>query len=125
MKIGVVKTIQEEDLKKTGEIPAWVSLLLAPLNQFIEQIGRALQGNLTFEDNFLCRVRRIKCVDNVEQLVNPQAGTLRVYGVLPLSAGGLSIAEFKWVQKTDGTIGVTFQFTGGTEATCELLILLR
>lgn len=124
MKLGVVKTIQKEELSKFGELPGWVDPLLTTLNSFIEQVGKAVQGNLTFDDNFLSRTKRLKFQDGVELPINADAGNLRVFGVIPVSSE-LSIDGFKWATKNDGKIGVTFEFSGGTESMCELLILLR
>lgn len=125
MKLAVIKTIKKEDLSKAGEVPEWGNALIEALNPFIETVGQALQGNLDFENNFQSRQKKLKFKSGVESSLNPDSGKLRVAGVIPLSAGGLNVSGFKWVQKTDGNIGVTFTFAGGGEATCELLLLLR
>lgn len=124
MKLGVVKTIQKEELSKYGDLPGWVDPLLTTLNSFIEQVGKAVQGNLTFDDNFLSKSKRLKFQHGVELTINPESGNLRAFGVLPVSSD-LKIDAFGWVMKNDGKVGVTFEFIGGTESNCELLILLR
>lgn len=131
MKLGTIKRISREDLAKAGgELPKWIDAMLDPLNQAIEKFGIALGGQLTFADNVLCKKVKIKFTHGVEQLVNPFPTGVRqltVEGVLPISTGDKTLDKFKWVSKTDGSIGVTFQFDGGTsttEATCTLIILL-
>ena len=140
MKLGLLKTIAKSELAKGGgEIPKWVDAFLGPLNSFIERVGIALQGRLTFEDNFLCKVTALEFTHATELLVNPSidgGGALRVTGVLPLSAGGLAIDKFKWTQKDTGSVGITLSFENGvdpasatptvpaTKATCRILILL-
>lgn len=131
MKLGVLKRISKGDLQKAGgEIPRWLDAMLSPLNTFIEKVGITLQGKLTFDDNFLCKVTYLEFTHGVEQLINPKissAPNARVVGVIYVSAGGLTVDKFKWVQKETGNIGVTFSFDGGTAATkawCRLYILL-
>lgn len=124
MKLGVVKTIQKEELSKFGELPGWVDPLLTALNSFIEQTGKALQGNLTFADNFLTRGKQLRFQSGAEQVLNPEAGNLRVYGVIPLSSE-LKVEGFGWQHRGEGKIAVTFDFTGGGQSICEILILLR
>jgi len=123
MKLGVLKTIQREELSKFEALPKWVDPFLQVLNQFIGAVGLALKGNLTFADNFLCKEKKLSFTHDVEQEVNPET-KLKVTGVLPIYAGGLMVTGFQWVYKTNGNIGVKFQFTGGTEATCTVIILL-
>lgn len=132
MKLGTIKRISRDDLNKAGgeELPKWIDAFLDPLNQAIERFALALSGGITFEDNFLCKRVKIKFTHGVEQLVNPfpqGSRNLSVIGVLPISCGNESLDKFKWVSKTDGSIGVTFQFDGGlsdTEAVCSIIILL-
>lgn len=127
MKLGIIKTINLEEISKASKepLPEWVKPMLESINQFIEQAGKALQGNLTFQDNFLSRQKKLTFSDSVEKVLNPEAGpNLRVMGVIPLSSE-LFVDGFAWSHKSDGSIGVTFNFTGGTDAVCEVLILLR
>lgn len=131
MKLGVVKRIGRDELQKAGgEIPAWVDVFLNSINSFIEKVGLALQGKLTFEDNFFCKSIYLDFTHGVEQLINPavaNAINARVIGVLPLDASGQGVDSFKWVRKDDGNIGVTYSFAGGsssTKAKCRLIILL-
>jgi hypothetical protein len=128
MKLGILKRIPKENLQQAGDLPKWIDVLLDPLNSFIESIGNALQGRLTFEDNFLCKVDTQTYTAGVELLINPyreNQSNLRVKGVIPLYANGSIIDTFGWVRKQKGNIGVTFSFAGGvTAASCTILILL-
>lgn len=123
MKLGIIKTIQREELSKYGELPSWINSFLQTLNQFINGVGSALKGNLTFEDNFLCKVKTLTFSHGVEQEINPDT-RLKVVGVLPTYCSGLVIDKFGWTQKSDGPIGVTFYFNSGTSAKCTVIILL-
>lgn len=129
MKLGVLKRISKEDLSKADkDLPKFIDALLSPLNEFIEKIGQALQGRLTFEDNFLCKIVSIELTSGVEKNINPFGDgqkNLRVRGVLFVSATGLQIASYGWVQNADGTIGVTVTFVSGTSSVCEMIILLK
>jgi hypothetical protein len=131
MKLGTIKRISRDDLAKSGEaLPKWLDLFLDPLNQAIEKFGIALTGALTFEDNILSKRVKLTFTHAVEQAVNPfPIGTrkLSVVGVFPVGASDQSIDAFKWTSKQDGSIGVTFQFVGGsssTQAVCTIIILL-
>lgn len=122
MKLGIVKRISKEDLK-AGDLPAWIDPFLASINQFISSVGTALQGRLTFTDNVQSNIFVKKFSSGTELEINPQAGRLRVIGVVPLYSGGKSVDEFNWDYKTTGNIGVTFVFNGGGTANCRILVL--
>ena len=111
MKIGVVKTIVKEEITRLGESPPWIDALLGPLNQFITAVGTALKGNLTFADNFLCVSKTLKFTHDVEQEINPNT-KLRVTGMIYTNTSGLGVDVFKWQQKSNGNVGVTFSFSG-------------
>lgn len=123
MKLGILKTIQREDLSRYGELPDWINAFLQALNQFMTSVGGALKGNLTFQDNFLCKVRTLTFSHGVEQKINPES-KLKVTGVFPVYASGNVVDKFGWAYKTDGTIGVTFYFNSSTDAECTVIILL-
>lgn len=124
MKLGIVKMIQRDELSRFEALPAWVNPLLQVLNQFILNVGSALKGNLTFQDNFLCTVKQLDFKDATEKEINPES-KFRVVGVLPLDSGGEGIDIFKWRQLQNGNIGVTFTFvTAAATKPCRILILL-
>lgn len=128
MKLGVVKRIDKADLAKGGgEIPKWIDALLDPLNQFIEKVGLALQNRLSLVDNFLGKEFSAEFTDSEELEINPypdSSRTSRVRGVIPLTTGEVYVTAWKWTQKSNGNIGVTFQFSGATSATVRIQILL-
>lgn len=128
MKLGLLKRISKEQLQKMGEVPKWIDALLEPINEFIEKVGSAVQGKLTFRDNFLGKVVEIEITSNTEIEINPfnvGQSTLRVTGVLVLSSGSLLVRDFGWTQKSNGNVGVTVVFASGTSAKCRLQILLE
>lgn len=128
MKLAIIKTIGKESLAKTGEkLPQWLDLLLIPLNQFIQNVGSALKGNLDFENNFRCVTKSVKLTHGVQMEINPNPTSvrLRVSGVACFNAGGLIIESFGWKFLDSGNIGVTINFASGTEAECKLIIFLE
>jgi hypothetical protein len=117
MILGTITRILKEDLAKGGaEVPAWVDSLIGPLNQFITGATQALRNNLTFRDNFDCKELTVKVTHGVEILVNPQSNR-KVRGMLPLDASGEIIDKHGFSRKSDGQIGVTFYFDGGSSST--------
>ena len=128
MKLGLIKRIDKGDLAKGGgEIPGWIDGLMDPLNQFIEKVGLALQNRLSFVDNFLGKEFEAEFTDSTELEINPfpdSRGSLRVRGVIPLTTGQQYVTAWKWTQKSNGNIGVTFKFDGATSATIRIQILL-
>lgn len=128
MKLGIVKTIGKEALSKTSEkLPLWLDQLLQPLNQFIQIVGTALNGNLDFQNNFRCVVKSIALTHAVELEINPNPSTarLRVSGVACFHANGLIIDKFGWRFLDNGNIGVTIYFATGTSSECKLIIFLE
>lgn len=119
-KLGAVKRISKEDLG-SADIPGFVDPLLDSLNVFISSVTSALQGRLTFSDNFLSTVKSLKFTSGVEQKVSTNS-RFRASGVVPIYSTK-PISSFYWEQKEDGSIGITFTFTGGGDATCRILIL--
>lgn len=127
MKLGVVKRILKDDLAKSGDVPAWVDVLLQPLNEFIEKVGLALQNRLTFADNFLSKKVTQTFTSGTELVINPQLTgniNLKVSGVLLLDASGATVDKFKWARKQNGNIGVTVTFSDVTSAACTIYVLL-
>ena len=122
MKLGLIRRISKEDLG--SDAPEWIDKMLEPLNQFISQVGTALQNRLTFENNFSANILDKKITSGVELEINPQADRLRVRGVVPLYADGVVIDKFGWNYKSSGNIGVNCTFDGGGSKTVRLLILL-
>jgi len=128
MKLGLLKRIPKEQLAKAGKLPDWIDALLAPLNEFIEKVGIALQGKLTFDDNFLCKPVFQSFDSGVEKEINPYnegQQTLSVDGVILLSSGTKRVSEFGWYRKTNRNIAVTIAFAGGGSADCKILVLLK
>lgn len=122
MKLGVIRKIQKDSLR--GELPGWLDSFLEPLNDFIEKVGVALQGKLTFADNFSCKIHNQKMVSGVEYIIATGNAQLRPSGVLILSPGGRTVDSWKWEHGASGTIKFTINYTGATDAECSILILL-
>ena len=56
MKLPNIKKILREDLKGAE---AWVSGLIDPLNNFMEQVYQALNKNITFSENIAANIREL------------------------------------------------------------------
>lgn len=124
MKLGTIKQIVKEELSRFEKLPAWVDPLLQTLNNFIVNTAQALNGRLTFKDNFLCAQKSMKLTHGVEAQINP--GTrFKVMGAACFSAGGLVVDKFGWRQLSNGNIGVTIYFDTGTTATCTVVIFFE
>jgi len=130
MKLSLKRILKEELARTKETVPKYMDSVLRVINTTIEQVGIALSNRLTFEDNFNCTVVTREFTHGVELEINPTAGkqgNLRVTGVSLLSGGDLIIDKFGWNQKSNGNIGVTIYFDGGsgsTIANCKVLILL-
>ena len=123
MKLGVIKKILREDLARAGEIPAWVDPLLLTLNQFIDSVVTALQGRLSFSDNFSCKIVSQTFTSGALLSLNPQS-RLKVLGALPVFFGGKTLTKFKIALNTNGNADVTLTFDEGGSAPCYLILLL-
>ena len=124
MKLGIIKTIIREDLARIEKLPAWVDSFLQTLNQFISNVGTAINGNLDFRNNFLCKVKTMSLTHGVEQEVNPENPKLRVIGVACFNANGKIVDKFGWRFLNNGNIGVTIYFDSSATSNCELIIFL-
>ncbi len=128
MKLGLIKRISKEDMAAKGEIPGWVDPMLDVLNDFIEKTAKALNSNLSFADNFLCREHTQDFASGTAYDVNPAIdgrAKLRVYGVLLLDANGAEVDKLKWQKLANGNVSVTLTFTAATTNKCTILLLLR
>ena len=127
MKLPIIKRISKEDLK-SADLPAWIDPLLTALNAFITPVTTALQGKLTFQDNFLANVISKTFTSATKLTINPRLSVdqsrLSITGVVPLYASGKIIDEFGWERNSDGSIAVTVNFNGGGSAAVTLLVLL-
>lgn len=129
MKLGGIKRISKEDLaKKDKNLPEWIDSLLEQLNPFIEQVTVALNGNLTFEDNFQAKVVEQEFTHAAELIVSPKLDGrtgLRAYGIIPISTSGEALDSLQWRLLDNGNVGITFGFGSSVTAKCKVLILLR
>lgn len=124
MKVGTIKKILKEDLAKFGKLEAWVEPFISTLNGFIEPVVRTLSNNLTFADNFACKVIEQKFTSGTAAEVSVPAGR-RVYGILPVEALNKEITSYKFTRKVNGNISITLTWTGGGDAVCRVVILLE
>ena len=129
MKFSQFKRILKEDLAKAGDaLPKWIDALIEPVNLLIEQAAKALQNQLTFEDNFKSKEVTLNFTDNVALEINPTtsfAPTSRAFGILLLNSYGEAVTSLVWSNLNNGNVSVTINFTSATDGKCVLLILLR
>lgn len=124
MKLGIIKNIVREELARFEKLPSWMDSFLQTMNQFISNVGTALNGNLDFANNFRCTVKVISLTHGVEQEINPQNPKLRVVGVACFNANSKIIDKFGWRQLTNGNIGVTIYFDTSATSDCEIIMFL-
>jgi hypothetical protein len=124
MKLPVLRRIDRQELSSKEALPSWVDPLLNVLNQFIEPVARALQKNLTFEDNFYSFQNVYELTHGVSLAVNPGLKT-RVRGVLLLDSSGVMTSGFAWAYNANGSVAVTVNYTDGigTSAACRILFI--
>lgn len=133
MKIPVIRKVLKDDLARAGgEIPAWMDGFLYTLNQFIETVGSALQGRLTFADNVASKRITLTFEHAVSQDVAIDAGQT-ISGVIPVlctnstdtTANANIVSGVKVTLKGNGVVGIQVNFAGGAgvKATVTLLIL--
>jgi hypothetical protein len=121
MKLPLIKQISKEDLQ-SSDLPGWLDQFLVMLNQFITPVTQALQGKLTLSDNFQGIQIETDFTSGTALNVNPKAGRLRPIGVIPLYSAGAIVTGFGWNYNSDGTIAVTFTFSGGGTYKCRLFV---
>lgn len=134
MKIPVIRKVLKDDLARAGgEIPAWLDGFLYTLNQFIETVGSALQGRLTFADNVASKAVTLTFTHGVSQDVAVDQSQ-KVTGVLPVlvtqstdtaTATANIISGIRVTLKGNGVISIMVNFAGGAgvKASVSLLIL--
>jgi len=131
MKLNNVKRVTKEDISKAAKgdkVPEWIDALLDPINSFIEQATNALNGGLTFKDNFLCKEHTQNFEGGVAYKINPAIdgkSKLAVSGVLAMDTNGAEVDAFLWEKLNDGNVQVTFTFSNAVTKKCTILLLLR
>ena len=123
MKIGVISKVRKEDLAKGGEkLPAWLNSFLSPVNQFIDQVGLALKGRLTIEENIAAKYIDQKMTSGI--LLTLSTNDRRVVkGVWPVYAEGKQITGWQFDYRDTGRIDFTITFNGGGTTDVRLLVL--
>lgn len=134
MKIPVIRKVLKDDLARAGgDLPAWMDGFLYTLNQFIETVGSALQGRLTFADNVASKAVTLTFTHGVSQDVAVDQSQ-KVTGVLPVlvtqstdtaTATANIISGIRVTLKGNGVISIMVNFAGGAgvKASVSLLIL--
>lgn len=128
MKLGLIKRISKEDMAMKGEVPKWMDPMLDTLNNFIDKVSTALNGNLSFGDNFLCKEFSQQFTSGTAYEINPAIdgrAQTTCYAVVPLDTNGATIDKFLWEKLASGKIRVTFTFSAATTNKCTILILAR
>lgn len=84
-----------------GKIETFVDYV----NQQFDQLTRALQNQLSFADNFKCKVVTLRAYNNKELSLNETAQQ-----IIPLAVLGDSIRQFSATVSNSGTQKITFKF---------------
>jgi hypothetical protein len=132
MRLGVIKRLTREDLGSAKDVPAWVTPLLESINQFIDPVGTALQGKLSFGDNMFSSVVSQTFTHGVALPMTPPRN-FRVVGVLPVApAANYLVSAWGFQTNSNGTISITLRFqnqsdgstvTAGTQVKTTVLLI--
>lgn len=122
MKIPIIRKIRKEDLG--ADIPQWVEKMLSPLNQFIEQVGVAVTGRLSFGDNIASKLIDISLTHNLPIEVNVN-DRRQVLGVVPIFCQSDTITGLSFSQLSNGNISVRVLFAGAglLPIPCRILVI--
>lgn len=119
MRLGTLRKILIEDLKKAGDdVDKKFSIILDLINQFIDNVAAGFQNALNLTENISGKVVTVTNTHNVALDINPGVIVSRVLGVIILNPGGQAIDSFKWIKNSDGsTLEVTVTYVSGTSTT--------
>lgn len=109
MKLSNVRRIAKEEI---SEAPDWIDKLLTPLNQSIEQLTKAVSGQLSYGDNLFCSIQTNKFTHGVELITkNPLPSGVKPIGIHVFSSDGdVGIDGYRLSYKATGEVGVTVFF---------------
>lgn len=127
MKIPVVEQILKDDLARSGEtLPGWIDQFLYVINNFIQTVGQALQGNLDFANNFYGAEISYKLVHSVAQVYTPPVGK-QIKGITLIDTGGQVVTGFGFTRLNSGSASITalFQAAGKTASTCLMQVQFK
>lgn len=89
-----------------------------------ENVIRALQNNLTFGDNFNCKVATLSLKNDTEQVVN--TGGKRPLGILPLQAVSATtgVDSLIWYVNNSGQTVIRVNFVGSPTTATDLVVVI-
>lgn len=123
MKLPVIRKIRKEDLG--ADVPGWVDRMLSPMNQFIEQVGVAITGRLTFEENMSGKIINQSFTHNVALEISLQ-DSRDPLGIMPIYSQGQNISAYGWERLDNGNISITLQFASGSgTASSRVLVIYK
>jgi len=124
MKISAISLISKEDMARAGDDPKKLAdAVAAPVNKFIDEVGRALKGNLTLHENILGFEVERTVVTGVPFQVTPP-NQLRVRGLVVIDTGGKTVSGYKLERgQSSVTVTLTFAEGGATQATVRIQFL--
>jgi hypothetical protein len=132
MKVSLIRRILREDLNTKEALPDWVDSLLKYVNQNMEVLGKALQGNITFADNYSCKITTLTFTHNTEIIVGVDT-TRKVVGLIPVLSTSSSdssttsanvITGYRITPKGNGTAGVTINFQGAGSVSASVTVII-
>ncbi len=88
-----------------SEILGKIETFVDYVNQQFDQLTRALQNQLSFPENFKCKVLSIQAYNNKELSLNETAQQ-----IVPLACMGDSIRQYSATVSNTGTQKITFKF---------------
>lgn len=139
MKLNITRVLKDELARLGDPLPAWIDTFLFVINQFIDNVGKCLKGQVTFADNISCKIMKVTLQHNVEYIVNPSSvgkNVTSILGVIPVLMLNSTAAQATDVNrnvvtgfgsnlKSNNNIGIVAQFSeGGTTSAMVTFIIL-
>lgn len=123
MKISISRLLETSKFLATEPGQA-LSDFIQYVAELAENVIRALQNNLTFADNFNCKVTTLSLKHNVEQVVNTNAK--RPMGILPMQAvsSTTGVDSLIWYVNNSGQVVIKVGFVGAPTTTVDLVVAI-
>lgn len=126
MKISLSKLFDITEIKDSAIIEG-VKPLVAFVNQFSDQMIRALRNSLTLQDNIKGVKRRVDFTHAAEQIVEYSGGV--PMGIIPLRVIDPedSLASFNWKINSKGELSITpyFRLASSTKIAVDIYIFFE
>lgn len=132
MKLPSFNSLNEDEFANKGDLPSWFRPLLQFINNFIYPVSTALTSNLTFQDNFLCKIVTLQLTSQVDTKISVDS-RYKVIGGFPVLSTGSNdstaatqntIAGFRVTPLGNGQANIMADFSTGGSSTATITFIL-